>query len=186
MYLRKQGPGLVTAADIEMGRDVLMSHRDQWVKEASPTSEHLGNLTPGEADLYESLAESEFGDNVRLEQEPVRFHLLETELNNPQEEFLPSRRPQRKSVPPSAPAVGGSGQPSRKVPEHRHGDGGQPVADLVPGDRRLRHPKLRTVHATPAPHAPTPEHTQSLPPTPLGRIWGVRAALGSAWGESTT
>jgi hypothetical protein len=30
------------------------------------------------------------------------------------------------------------------------------------------------------------ETGQALPPTPLGRIWGVRAALGSAWGESTT
>lgn len=70
------------AESILMGRDVVMSHRDQWVKEASPTQEHLDSLTHEEADLYESLVEGEFGHHVRLEQERVRFHLLEAALNN--------------------------------------------------------------------------------------------------------
>ncbi|MCQ9184299.1 hypothetical protein KMT30_35730 [Streptomyces sp. IBSBF 2953] len=78
---------------ILMDRDTLMPHRDQWVKEASPTSEHLGTLTPEEADLYQSLKEGEFGNNVRLEQERIRFHLLETALNDTQQGIRPSGPP---------------------------------------------------------------------------------------------
>ncbi|MFF4728617.1 Wadjet anti-phage system protein JetD domain-containing protein [Streptomyces mirabilis] len=39
-----------------------------------------GRVTPDEADVYDSLVDSEFGPNVRLEQERVRFHLLEDVL----------------------------------------------------------------------------------------------------------
>ncbi|WP_157878773.1 Wadjet anti-phage system protein JetD domain-containing protein [Streptomyces sp. CT34] len=40
-----------------------------------------------EADLHENLVEGEFGHNVRLEQERVRYHLLEealSDLHDPQ------------------------------------------------------------------------------------------------------
>ncbi|MFD9794020.1 Wadjet anti-phage system protein JetD domain-containing protein [Streptomyces sp. NPDC059070] len=67
---------------ILMTRDVLLSHRDQWVKEASPTHQRLGTLTSDESDLYESLAEGTFGHNVRLEQERIRFHLIEEALED--------------------------------------------------------------------------------------------------------
>ncbi|MFD4242815.1 Wadjet anti-phage system protein JetD domain-containing protein [Streptomyces sp. NPDC058525] len=63
-------------------RNVLSSCRDQWVKEASPTHERLDTLTPEEADLHESLMEGEFGHNIRLEQERVRFHLVEEVLEH--------------------------------------------------------------------------------------------------------
>ncbi|MFI0788932.1 Wadjet anti-phage system protein JetD domain-containing protein [Streptomyces lydicus] len=67
---------------ILMTRNVLLEHRNQWVKEDAPTHGHLATLSPEEADLHESLMEGEFGHNVRLEQERVRYHLLEGALND--------------------------------------------------------------------------------------------------------
>ncbi|MFE4335714.1 Wadjet anti-phage system protein JetD domain-containing protein [Streptomyces sp. NPDC056831] len=66
---------------ILMDRSTLLEHRDQWVKEDTPTHQPLGTLTPDEADVYDNLVDGEFGPNVRLEQERVRFHLLEDALN---------------------------------------------------------------------------------------------------------
>lgn len=68
------------AQSILMNRGVLLEHRGQWVNEDAPTHRPLGTLTPDEADVYDSLVEGEFGLNVRLEQERVRFHLLEDAL----------------------------------------------------------------------------------------------------------
>ncbi|MGW4924032.1 Wadjet anti-phage system protein JetD domain-containing protein [Streptomyces parvulus] len=67
---------------ILMDRSTLLEHRGQWVKEDAPTHQPLGTLTPDEADVYASLADGEFGPNVRLEQERVRYHLLEVALND--------------------------------------------------------------------------------------------------------
>ncbi|WP_413751877.1 DUF2220 family protein [Streptomyces sp. R-74717] len=66
---------------ILMNRSTLLEHRGQWVKEDTPTHQPLSTLTPDEADAYDSLVDGEFGHNVRLEQERVRFHLLEDALN---------------------------------------------------------------------------------------------------------
>lgn len=44
-----------------------------------PTSRYA---PPDEADVYASLVDGEFGPNVRLEQERVRYHLLEVALND--------------------------------------------------------------------------------------------------------
>ncbi|WP_330286795.1 Wadjet anti-phage system protein JetD domain-containing protein [Streptomyces sp. NBC_00576] len=66
---------------ILMNRPTLLEHRGQWVKEDAPTHRPLATLTPDEADVYDSLVDGEFGPNVRLEQERVRFHLLEDVLN---------------------------------------------------------------------------------------------------------
>jgi hypothetical protein len=66
---------------ILMNRNVLLEHRGQWVKEDTPIHQPLGTLSPDEADAYDSLVYGEFGPNVRLEQERVRFHLLEVALN---------------------------------------------------------------------------------------------------------
>ena len=42
--------------------------------------QHMSALTSEEADLYQSFTEGEFGQGVRLEQERVRFSLLEARL----------------------------------------------------------------------------------------------------------
>ncbi|MEW2397277.1 DUF2220 domain-containing protein [Streptomyces sp. NPDC046862] len=66
---------------ILMNRGILLEHRSQRVKEDAPTHQPLGTLTPDEVDVYDSLVDGEFGPNVRLEQERVRFRLIEDALN---------------------------------------------------------------------------------------------------------
>ncbi|MFF7094720.1 Wadjet anti-phage system protein JetD domain-containing protein [Streptomyces rubradiris] len=82
-----------------MNRSVLMAHKDQWVKEAAPTVEPLETLTHEESDVYRILTEGDFGQGVRLEQERVRFCLLQAALaelpdnsqsRQPGDEFLPA------------------------------------------------------------------------------------------------
>lgn len=63
-----------------MDRATLLAHRDQVVKEPSPTTVPLGSLTPEEQDLYKDLVEDRYGPSVRLEQERVRFSLVRQAL----------------------------------------------------------------------------------------------------------
>jgi hypothetical protein len=63
-----------------MDRGTLLAHRQQWVTEGSPTNRALPNLTYDEASLYRDLVEGTYGDSIRLEQERVRFSLLERAL----------------------------------------------------------------------------------------------------------
>ncbi|MGH3170479.1 MAG: Wadjet anti-phage system protein JetD domain-containing protein [Trebonia sp.] len=60
-----------------MDRETLLAHRDQWVREPSPSAGSLAGLTPEESALYADLAGGVFGDQVRLEQERVRFGAVE-------------------------------------------------------------------------------------------------------------
>jgi hypothetical protein len=65
---------------ILMDLSTLLSHSAQWVTEPMPTSRALPNLTPQEAALYRDLVEETHGPSVRLEQERVRFSLVEAAL----------------------------------------------------------------------------------------------------------
>jgi hypothetical protein len=65
---------------ILMDRETLLEHRPQWVTEPSPTAHPLQDLTTEEASLYTDLIEGTYGDAVRLEQERIRFSLLEAAL----------------------------------------------------------------------------------------------------------
>ncbi len=69
-----------TVRSILMDRGTLLAHRQQWVTEGSPTNRALPNLTYDEASLYRDLVEATYGDSIRLEQERVRFSLLERAL----------------------------------------------------------------------------------------------------------
>ena len=71
---------LPTVRSILMDRDTLLAHRQQWVTESSPTNRALPNLTYDEASLYRDLVEGTYGDSIRLEQERVRFSLVERAL----------------------------------------------------------------------------------------------------------
>jgi len=75
--LRAQFP---TVRSILMDEATLLAHRGQWVKEPSPTYRALGHLTGPESALYRDLVEDRFGTNIRLEQERVRYSLVETAL----------------------------------------------------------------------------------------------------------
>lgn len=63
-----------------MDADTLLAHSQQWVVEPAPTNRALPHLTPGEASLYHDLVEGLYGATIRLEQERVRFSLLQRAL----------------------------------------------------------------------------------------------------------
>jgi hypothetical protein len=65
-----------------MDRETLLAHRSQWVTEPSPARALLTRLDTGEAALYRDLSSGEFGPAVRLEQERIRFSVIETALGN--------------------------------------------------------------------------------------------------------
>ncbi|MEV7571541.1 Wadjet anti-phage system protein JetD domain-containing protein [Pseudarthrobacter sp. NPDC089323] len=56
-----------------MDEETLLSHRDAWGKEETPSRAALARLTAAEAALYESLGNSTYGSNVRLEQELINW-----------------------------------------------------------------------------------------------------------------
>jgi len=60
-----------------MDRATLLAHRTQWVTEPVPATPELEHLTPDEAALCRDLAANELGPSVRLEQERVRFSLVQ-------------------------------------------------------------------------------------------------------------
>lgn len=65
-----------------MDRVTLLEHRAHWVCEPKPTRAALSGLTPAEAAFYEELRADVHGPSVRLEQERIRFHQVETALRH--------------------------------------------------------------------------------------------------------
>ena len=64
-----------------MDADTLLAHAEQWVVEPAPTSRALQHLTADEASLYRDLVQGLHGPRIRLEQERVRFALLQQALS---------------------------------------------------------------------------------------------------------
>ncbi|RBY78965.1 hypothetical protein DQ238_11355 [Geodermatophilus sp. TF02-6] len=62
---------------ILMDTETLLAHRPHWSREPVPTTDHLPLLTPGEQAVYRSLLAGEHGEQVRLEQERIRFSTVE-------------------------------------------------------------------------------------------------------------
>lgn len=54
-----------------MDEQTLLAHRDRWVREPSPTSANLGQLTASESAVYTALLQDHHGERVRLEQERI-------------------------------------------------------------------------------------------------------------------
>jgi hypothetical protein len=65
---------------ILMDRDTLLAHPQQWVTEPAPTARPLPHLTTEEASLYQDLVAGTYGESVRLEQERIRFSIIEQTL----------------------------------------------------------------------------------------------------------
>ncbi|UUL76136.1 DUF2220 domain-containing protein [Pseudarthrobacter sp. Fe7] len=63
-----------------MDERTLLAHRDAWGKEESPSRAALARLTAAEAALYESLGNSTYGSNIRLEQELISWRWALREL----------------------------------------------------------------------------------------------------------
>lgn len=71
------------ARSILMDRPTLLAHRNQWVREPTPTSAALDLLNPEEQSLYRALAAAEFAPAVRLEQERISFSAIDRALTAP-------------------------------------------------------------------------------------------------------
>lgn len=56
-----------------MDERTLLAHRDAWGREESPSRAALARLAAAEAALYESLGNSTYGSNIRLEQELINW-----------------------------------------------------------------------------------------------------------------
>lgn len=54
-----------------MDRETLLTHRDRWVHETTPTAARLDHLTEQEAELYTDLVTDRLDENLRLEQERI-------------------------------------------------------------------------------------------------------------------
>jgi hypothetical protein len=65
---------------ILMDRDTLLAHPQQWVTEPNPTARSLPHLNTEEASLYQDLVQGTYGESVRLEQERIRFSIIEETL----------------------------------------------------------------------------------------------------------
>ncbi|HVB44967.1 MAG TPA: DUF3322 domain-containing protein [Streptosporangiaceae bacterium] len=68
------------ARSLLMDRETLLAHRTQWVREPNPFAGQLDLLTGQEAALYRELLDNALGQSVRLEQERIRFGLVEQAL----------------------------------------------------------------------------------------------------------
>lgn len=66
---------------ILMDRHTLLAHRAHWSQEPSPARADLPLLTAAERELYEGLLSNSYDQNVRLEQERVRFSAVESAID---------------------------------------------------------------------------------------------------------
>lgn len=72
--LRRFVPG---ARSMLMDTTTLLAHRAHWSREPVPVTDHLPSLTVEEQAVYQALIRNEHGDQVRLEQERIRFAAVE-------------------------------------------------------------------------------------------------------------
>lgn len=68
---------LPAARSLLMDEPTLLAHRPHWSREPVPVTDHLPLLTPEEQAVYQALLRNEHGDQVRLEQERIRFSAVE-------------------------------------------------------------------------------------------------------------
>jgi hypothetical protein len=63
-------------ASILMDAQTLLTHRDHWTREGSPTVADLLNLKPAEQEVYDALRSDYYGEGVRLEQERISYERI--------------------------------------------------------------------------------------------------------------
>jgi hypothetical protein len=68
---------LPQARSFLMDEETFLGHRDAWGAEADPSTATLTRLTEPELRLYQDLKVHRWGHRLRLEQERVRYHLVE-------------------------------------------------------------------------------------------------------------
>lgn len=67
---------------ILMDRSTLLSHRERWGAEPSPTSAPLRHLTADESSLYGDLVTDQLGSQLRLEQERIAWPWAQARLGS--------------------------------------------------------------------------------------------------------
>lgn len=72
--LRRSAPA---TRSMLMDEATLLAHRVHWTTEPTPVTDHLPLLTPAERGTYLALVHGEHGERVRLEQERIRFGVVE-------------------------------------------------------------------------------------------------------------
>lgn len=80
-----------TARSLLMDRNTLLEHFQLWVREESPFNGDLERLTATERALYDDLRHNRLGDQIRLEQERIRYGWIERELGGLMEDGGPVR-----------------------------------------------------------------------------------------------
>lgn len=73
--------GFPEARSMLMDRATLLAHEAHWDREPAPVNARLDHLTADEAALYRDLVEDTFGAVVRLEQERIRYPLIEAAVS---------------------------------------------------------------------------------------------------------
>jgi hypothetical protein len=68
---------LPAARSLLMDEPTLLAHRRHWSREPVPVNEHLPLLTTDEQAAYQALLRNQHGEQVRLEQERIRFSAVE-------------------------------------------------------------------------------------------------------------
>ncbi|MCZ7420700.1 MULTISPECIES: Wadjet anti-phage system protein JetD domain-containing protein [unclassified Micromonospora] len=63
-----------------MDADTLLRHRAHWGREATPVAVELARLTPDESQVYRDLVADRYAPALRLEQERIRFSVVEQVL----------------------------------------------------------------------------------------------------------
>ena len=79
--LNKLRSAFPSARSMLMDEATLLAHRSQFASEMTPTRDRLPRLTSAEAALYRDLIEDRFEHSVRLEQERIRFSLVDEALH---------------------------------------------------------------------------------------------------------
>lgn len=65
-----------------MDRDTLLEHKSSWVREPKPFTGNLHHLQAEEAALYQELVSDGIQENIRLEQELVRYGRVESAVGS--------------------------------------------------------------------------------------------------------
>jgi hypothetical protein len=68
------------ALSVLMDTETLLAHKAFWTREPTPHIEALTDLTDAERALYQALCVGTHGDRIRLEQELIRFDLIESAI----------------------------------------------------------------------------------------------------------
>ncbi|GIJ30366.1 hypothetical protein Vqi01_55280 [Micromonospora qiuiae] len=63
-----------------MDAETLLRHREHWGREATPVAAELAHLTPAESQVYRDLVADRYAPALRLEQERIRFSVVERSL----------------------------------------------------------------------------------------------------------